>query len=299
MALLPRSQPPTRVPNGSTTDPPTGPFGLSGFGNPAFYHQFFDDFDNLLGPSGAYTITAAGGSVAHTAGDGGLALFTTGAVAGNFAEAQLPAASFTLPLSGSNPPATANSSKKLFYVARLQLSDVNLSTFIAGLCITTAAPFGGAGGTQNVADGLFFYKAPGGTVLQLLNVASNANSPSGVGFTNTFTIPANAYTLTNATNIDLGFAIDGNQNLFIFVGSILVGWIPQSGTGAVDAAGVPILPSRGPVMANYNFQAQGPQAQTPIMYSLANLNVTLAVCNGATAAAKTLTADFHCMQKER
>ena len=299
MAILPRSQPPTRVPNGSTTDPPYGPLALSGMGNPFFYHQFSDDFDNLLGPSGAYTITASGGSVVHSAGDGGLALFTTGAVAGNFAEAQLPAASFTLPLTGTNPPATANSSKKLFYLTRLQLSDVTLSTFIAGLCSTTAAPFGGAGGTQNVADGLFFYKAPGGTVLQLLNVASNANSPTGTGFTNTFTIPTAAYSLVNATNIDLGWAIDGNQNLFIFVGSQLIGWIPQSGTGAVSSAGVPTLPSLGPVMANYNFQAQGGQAATPIMYSLANLNVTLGVCNGVTAVAKTMTVDCHCCQKER
>jgi len=299
MALLPRSQPPTRVPNGSTTDPPYGPLALSGMGNPFFYHQFSDDFDNLLGPSGAYTITASGGSVVHSAGDGGLALFTTGAVAGNFAEAQLPAASFTLPLTGINPPVTANSSKKLFYLTRLQLSDVTLSTFIAGLCSTTAAPFGGAGGTQNVADGLFFYKAPGGTVLQLLNVASNANSPTGTGFTNTFTIPTAAYSLVNATNIDLGWAIDGNQNLFIFVGSQLIGWMPQSGTGAASSAGVPTLPVLGPVMANYNFQAQGGQAATPIMYSLANLNVTLGVCNGVTAVAKTMTVDCHCCQKER
>jgi hypothetical protein len=299
MALQPRSQPPTRDPNGSTTDPPTGPLALSGFGNPFFYHQFSDDFDNLLGPAGAYTITAVGGSVVHTPGDGGLGLFSTGATAGEFAEAQLPAADFTLPLTGNNPPVTANSSKKLFYLARLQLSDVNLSTFIAGLCTTTAAPFGGAGGTQNVADGLFFYKAPGGTVLQLLNVLSAGNSPSGAAITYTYTIPVAAYSLVNATNIDLAWAIDGNQNLFIFVGSQLVGWIPQSGTGAVNAAGVPILPSTGPVMANYNYQSQGAQAQTPQMYSVANLNPTLGVCNGATAAAKTMTVDFHCVQKER
>lgn len=297
MALLPRSQPPARSPSGATTDPPYGPMGQSGMGNPFFYHQFADDFDNLLGPTGAYTVTAAGGSVVHTPGDGGLALFTTGAVAGNFAEIQLPAASFTLPLSGATPPASANSSKKLFYITRITLSDVNLSTFIAGLCTTTAAPFGGAGGTQNVPDGLFFYKAPGGTVLQLLNVASAGFDPAGTGFTNTFNIPTSAYNLVNATSIDLAWFIDGNQNLFAFVSSQLVGWIPQSGSGAVNAAGVSTLPSVGPVLANYNFQAQGPQ--TPIRYSTANLNMTLGVCNGATAAAKTLTADFHCGQKER
>lgn len=303
MALQPRSQVPASLPGGSTTDPPYGPLALSGMSNPFFYHQFQDDFDNLLGPSGAYTITASGGSVVHSAGDGGLALFTTGAVAGNFAQAQLPAASFTLPLTGATPPGTANSSKKLFYLARVQLADVTLSSFIAGLCNTGTTLITGAGGTQNVTDGLFFYKAPSSTTLQLLNVGSVANSPSGSAFTNTFTIPAAAVTLTNAVSFDFGFSIDANQNLRVYVGSQLVGWIPQSGFGSVNAAGVPILPSLGPVLANYNFLPQATglagSTATPILYSTANLNITLAVCNGATAAAKTMTADFHTAQKER
>jgi hypothetical protein len=304
MALQPRSQPPSRIPGGSSTDPPYGPLADSGFGNPFFYHQFADDFDNLLGPAGAYTVTSPNsGTVVHTAGDGGLALFTTGAAAGNFCYIQLPAASFTLPLTGNNPPVTANSSKKLFYLARLQLADFTAATFIAGLCSTSAAPFGGAGGTQNVVDGLFFYKAPGGTVLQLLNVASAGNSPSGSGFTNTFTIPTASYTLTNSVNIDLAFSIDPNQNLRAYVGAQLVGWIPQSGFGSVNSAGVPILPSLGPVLANYNFLSQATgmagQTATPIMYSTAVLNMSLGVCNGVTASAKTMTADFHCAQKER
>jgi hypothetical protein len=303
MALQPRSQPPSRLPGGSSTDPPYGPMADSGYSNPFFYHQFADDFDNLLGPSGAYTITAASGSVVHSAGDGGLALFTTGAVAGNFAWAQLPAASFTLPLTGNNPPATANSSKKVFYLTRLQLADFTAADFIAGLCATTTTPFSGGGGAQGIVDGIFFYKAPGGTVLQLLNIASAGQSPSGAGFTNTFNIPTAAYTLTNAVNIDLGFEIDANQNLKVFVGAQLVGWIPQSGFGSVNAAGVPILPALGPVLVNYNYLSQqtglAGQTQTPIMYTQANLNVSLGVCNGSTALAKTMTVDFHCAQKER
>ena len=165
---------------------------------------------------------------------------------------------------------------------------------IAGLC-ATGGPF--TTGVTNVTDGLYFYKPPGGTALQLINVGSAGQSPSGSAFTNTFTIPTSAYTLTAATNIDMGFYIDGNQNLFAFVGSQLVGWIPQSGTGAVNSAGVPILPSLGPVLANYNFNAQG--TQTPILYTQQNLNLTLGVSNGTTAAIKTMTSDFHCFQKER
>lgn len=297
MPATPMNQPPTRMQSGYTSDPPFGPLANSGAGNPFFYHAFDDDFDNQVVTTSNYTVTAASGSVALTPGDGGLALFTTGATANNFASIQTVSSGFVLPPTGNNPPATSNSMKKLFYLARLQLNDVTLATFIAGLCITTATPF--TTGVRSVVDGLFFYKAPGAANnLVLINIASNAGSPTGAAFTNTFTIPVSAYTLANNTNIDLAFYIDRNQNLYAFVGAQLVGFIPQSGTGAVDATtGLSILPSSGPVLANYNFQAQG--VQTPIMFTTVNLAPTLAVSNGVTAVAKTMTVDFHGAQKER
>lgn len=297
MASTPANQPPIRNMAGATTDPPWGPLANSGYGNPFFYHSFSDDFDNLLGATGIYTATNTGvGTIAHTPGDGGTALFTTAATANALDSIQLPAASFVLPGTGSAPPGTSTSSKKLFYLCRLQLSDVTLATFIAGLCNTTTTPF--TTGVQSITDGLFFYKAPGAANnLVVLNIASAGNDPAGAGFTNTFTIPTTAYALANNTYVDLAYYIDRNQNLFMFVGSQLVGFIPQSGTGAVNAAGVPTLPVLGPVLANYNFNAQG--VQTPIRFSTANLNITMALSNGVTAAVKTMTVDFHCAQKER
>jgi hypothetical protein len=304
MAITPANTKPTSLPAGATTDPPYGPLYNSGFSNPFFYHNFSDDFDNMLGSAGLYTTTSVGGgTVAHAAGDGGLALFTTGATAGNFESIQLPAASITLPGTGNAPPGTSTSMKKLFYLVRLQLSDVTNTALIAGLCATTATPFTGAGAAQNVADGLYFYKASGGTALQVVNIASNAGSPTGTGFTNTFTIPTAAYTLANATNIDLAYYVDRSQNLSMYVGSQLVGWLPQSGTGAVQGAGAgtTVLPVVGPALVNYNYQAQaGPSFNptNPIMFTTVNLNITLAVGTSA-ASAKTMTADFQLFQKER
>lgn len=295
MPSTPMNQPPIRCPAGSTTDPPWGPLAQSGFGNPFFYHQYADDFDNQLGAAGIYTLSGTG-TVVHTPGDGGNALFTTTAVANAFESIQLPAGSFTLPGTGATPPGSSASMKKFFYLTRLQLSDMTLGTFIAGVCVITGVPFNA--GTQNIVDGLFFYKAPGAlNNLVVLNIASAGQSPSGVGFTNTFTIPTTAYTLANNVNVDLGLAIDRNQNISVYVGAQLVGWLPQSGTGGVNAAGVPLLPVLGPVFVNYNFNAQGPQ--TPVMLTQANLSPTLAVSNGATAAIKTMTVDFHGVQKER
>lgn len=302
LTTFPASQPPQRIPSGFSTDPPYGPLAESGFGNPFFYHQFADDFDNALSATGLYTATG-GGTIAHTAGDGGLALFTTLAAANSFETIQLPAGSFTLPPTGSAPPGTSASAKKLFYLTRIQLNtSVTTEAFIAGLCAITATSF--TTGAQSITDGLFFYKAAGGTVLQVLNIASAGNDPAGTGFTNTFTIPSASYTLTTGVPIDLAYYIDKYQNLRVYVGSQLVGWIPQSGTGAVNAAGVSVLPVLGPVLANYNYLAQGvtptgASTVNPIRFTLANLSPTLGVSNGATAAIATMTSDFHMAQKER
>lgn len=256
---LPASPPPTRLTAGSSTDFPYGPLADSGFNNPAFYHQFFDDFDNTLGAAnGFYTVTAATGSMVHTPGDGGLALLSTTAAAASFVSAQLPAASFTLPQG-------AGAGKKLFYLTRLQLSDVVASAFIAGLINTTVTPF------TAVADGIWFSKAIGATIL-------NINTAIG-GVVTTTPLPALSYALVNATNIDLSFSIDRSGNLNLFTSANMVGYVPQSGTGAT-------LPTRGRVL----------QLQPNL--TAVNLNPTLAINETATAN-KTLTVDFHLVQKER
>lgn len=257
---LPRSPTPVRAPEGSTTDWPYGPLADCGYGNSAYYHQFFDDFDNLLGAAGLYTVSAGGaGTVAHTAGDGGLALFTTAAVSGNFESIQLPAADFTLPQG-------AGAGKKLFWLARLQLSDVTNSTLIAGVTNITATPF------TAIADGIWFSKAGGGTVL-------NINTAVG-GTVVTTAVPTSAYSLANATNIDLAFYVDWYGNVNVFTSPNMVGFVPMSGTGAST-------PTRGRCL----------QLATPSL-STANLSPILAVQTNA-AAAKTMTVDFHLTAKER
>jgi len=257
---VPRSPTPARGQAGFTTDWPYGPLADCGFGNPFFYHMFADDFDYALGVSGLYTVSAGGaGTVAHSAGDGGLALFTTAGASGNYESIQLPAADFTLPqgtLAG----------KKLFYITRLQLSDVTNSAFIAGLTNITTTPF------TAIADGIYFTKASGGTVLNIVSVVSSTAVTTAV--------PTSAYTLTNAVNIDLGFYVDWYGNLNVFCSPSMVGYVPQSGTGAT-------LPTRGRVLQ-----------VTGLTLTTANLSPTLGVQTGA-AAVKTMTVDFHAAMKER
>ena len=282
MASAP-NQPPTRFTSGSTPDAPYQPLADSGAGDPFFYHMFEDDFDNSLSVTGTYTVSKGStGTAAEAAGDGGLGLLTTAATNNDYVSLQLPAAGFVLPNSTQGTVG-----KKLFYAVRLALSDVTNSAFIAGLCNTTATLFAA------ISDGVYFRKSSGGTVLNLITASG--------GVSQTWPLPATAYSFANATNIDLAFYIDRQQNINVFAGSQLFGFIPQSGTGAVNSAGVPLLPVMGRVMQIVGpanpFGVSGNQ-QGPWTVSTANLNLSLALQAGA-AAAKTLTVDFHMASKER
>lgn len=267
------SPPPSRIPAGATTAPPYAPLADSGIGDPSFYHLFWDDFDDSLGASGLWTVTNVnGGTVAHTAGDGGLALFTTGVASGNAEQIQLPAASFLLPQG-------VTAGKKLFFMCRLQVSDATNCNLIAGLCDTTTTLF------TAITDGAYFYKPSGGTTIQF-------KTASG-GTTLTWALPSAVNQLANATNVDLGFYVDRNQALRVFIGSQLYGYMPQSGTGAVNAVtGVSNLPVLGPQLW------VGNPNSTSWTISAANLNVSLGIQTEA-AAAKTMTVDFVGAAKER
>lgn len=274
---------PQRLPAGSTTDPPYGPMADSGFSNPAFYHQFFDDFDNSIGSTGLWTVSKGStGTAVHGAGDGGLVTLTTAATNADYVSMQLPAADFTL-------PQVATQGKKMFFLARFQLSTLT-SSAIVGLLDTTATPFAA------ITDGIYFHHPSGGSVLELITVSASTAM--------TWAIPASAYTLAAATNIDVGFYIDRNQNINVFVGSVLVGWLPQSGTGAVNpVTGVTVLPVVGRQLqvVSSNFVASGLAGTGytgPWTITTANLNPTIAVQAGS-AAADSITADFIAVQKER
>lgn len=252
------SPPPTRLTAGLSTDFPYGPLALMGVANPFFYHITPDDFDQEISESGYTKTTSGNGTIVLTPGDGGRALFTTNSstpAAADVASIQLPAAGFTF-----------TATKKTFFLCRVQLSDVINAGLIAGLIQTTATPF-------TVVDGLYFFKASGSaTNLVLRSTIASVNTD--------LVIPVSAYTLVNATDIDLAFFVDRNQNVYAFIGNQLVGYVPQSGAGALTP------PSRGAV-------ASFVPALTAV-----NLNQTLALQSG-TASSKTMNGDFILTAKER
>jgi hypothetical protein len=278
----PASPVPTRFTAGVTSDPPYGPLANSGGGNPAFYHQFFDDFDSFVAAKFAGTATAA-------PGDGGLVT-----VAGVL---QAATAGFVLPKTGANPPASATGGKKMFFLARLQFATVNTAAFLAGFT-AAGTTFTGTAGT---IDGLALFKPAGGGVF-LVNGATAASSPSGVAYNHQIPLDPTlvGMSVVNGGSFDVALAIDRNQNVFGFIGPQLVGWFPQSGTGGPflpDGSPTTITPVTTAAVSNYNWIAQATgmagNVATPMMFSTSPLAPTIAASGGAA------TVDFILGQKER
>lgn len=188
---------PSRFLSGFTQAASYQPLGNLGIQDPFFYAYYDDDF--LPYNASLYTVTAAGGTVAATAasGSGGRILFTTGAVAGNFAEIQFPVAGLQ-----------NVSGKKLAYLARLQVANITTEAVIAGLIATNVTPF------TSVADGIYFSKAAGATTISLIAVTGGVT----VGSTSISTSALSAN-----TDIDLGFYVDRLGNIKAFIGNNLEG----------------------------------------------------------------------------
>lgn len=225
---------PSRFPQGLSVSAPWQFFGGMGLPNPFYYHQMADDFDVLPAATDGWTLTNATGTVAlSTTLDGGNFTMTTAASAANFVSIQRVASSFQ-PTAG----------KKLYFVARLSLSDVTNSVVIAGLFPNAATtPF-----TGTPANGIWISKASGSTQL-VLNVANN----SVVTSTN---FPTSAYTLTANATIDVGIHVTGGQGNSLqgvtiqgAVSPNLVSFVPQSGTGAANSTNrAPNIVSTAPLI---------------------------------------------------
>src|SRR6266404_4029159 len=173
------SQPPVRTPSGGTTDQIFQPLADCGNGNPAFYHQFFDELDqatsfNSTVGIGTYTVIGTG-TWAANAQDGGVGRLS--ALTASFEQIQLPAPSFSI----NKAP------KKVFFeVSFAGMSTPALSTLVTGL-ININANFTGT----TITDGVYFTYVGATNILTLTStIASVATS---------VTIPTATYSLLTAT----------------------------------------------------------------------------------------------------
>ena len=298
---MPNRAPPDRVPEGATTDGPYGVFAQSGYSNPAYYHQFFDDFDNSVGATGLWTTVANGtgsAGAANIAGDGGLISLAPGSTAAGYSYMQLPAADFTY-----------TSSYKMFFGTRFTLTDsggVNSPTLLLGLMQHQVS------GTPAPTDGIYFRKSTATSYMDL--VVNQASTPVSVTNSTGFlawnaTTGAYSNALVSGTSYDAGFFVDFKGNIYGFFGANLFGFLPQSGSGpyntAAGSGNLTVSPPRGAQYCgttaayvledpSYNNPAKYPQ----VTYPTAVLSPMLSILAGDTNS-PTLTVDFVIVQKER
>ena len=259
---------PVRYPSGVSTDFHWGILSNYGAPNPAKYHTYFDDFDwlNAGNTSSLYTATKTGTSaaLASQSGDGGQLLFTTGTASGNVTVLTTAVSPFVIPVLP----------KRMFYMARLQMSNITTVGFWAGLVSASGAPVTTVAG---ITDGIYFTKANNSAT------AINAVIVSGSTVQATIAIPSNVvstYLLAN-TWLDLGFAVTRLGGVDFYLGYPYVGYTPQQQT-----------PPTG-LVAAYSTQLSG-----NLTFSTATLAPTIIAQAGSTAQ-PTLTLDFQMAAVER
>jgi hypothetical protein len=255
---------PVRFTSGIVQDAVWQPLAHMGQPDPFFYNTWSQDFD-MPYPTGAVTSTlGGGGTVALTAGDGGLELFTTNAstpLVTDYVSQQSAVASFAL------IPATSTvAGKKTFFLCRMNLSDVTNAAFIQGLVAPNTTPF------TSIADGIYFSKVTGSTTINLTSVVGSVAT--------TVAIPTAAITLANNAYFDLGFYVTQQGTINVYANNNSVGYIPQSGTGATT-------PNRGAVAAIT------PAALTAVVLA------PLSGVQSGTATSKTMTMDYLLVARER
>jgi hypothetical protein len=212
------SQQPTGFLSGVSVDANFQPLDQCGVQNPAFYHEFFDDFDQGISftTGNIYTIGGATATFTAAAGSGGRGTLGLEAVANEAAQIQLVRATFAQNIAP----------KKLFYETRLTaMSNPATTNLILGLVDSANPVFTIGTGAALVTDGIFLYYV-GATNVMTLNQAVGSVVTSAV-------IPPAAYAgLVAGTNqFDFGLFQNRMGDILAFVDTQLVGFVPQSNLG--------------------------------------------------------------------
>ena len=183
----------TRFPNGVTNVGEDTIFAALGQPAPTKFHTYWEDFDYYTAGNWTVTETDSGATQALTDGDGGLLLVTNTAADDDLVALQKVGESFRFA-----------AGKKLWFEARLKVSDATQSDLTVGLQITDTSPL-------DVTDGVFFIKADGSTAVTLRVEKNNTASTASVG------------DMANDTFITLAFYYDGVSQVQYAVNGVVGG----------------------------------------------------------------------------
>ena len=198
----------TRFPGGLNTSEPTSATAALAMLDPSLLHSDFDDFNKFAAGDWTITETGAAGTVALTAGDGGLLLITTDALDNDAEWLQRVAASFLM-----------ESGKKAFFKIRFQASEATQSDIMVGLVNTDTTPL-------DATDGIFFQKDDGDADIDIYvqkNTTTGRSSATAVG------------TFAADTNTVWAWYYDGVSYTYFFIDDALVYRLDSSSTYLPDA----------------------------------------------------------------
>lgn len=177
------SSTPARFPGGVTNRLKTNALGMLGMPDPTRYHVWFDDFDKYTTADWTLTTVELGaGSATEAIGnaDGGILVVTNDAADDDSDFFQLARETFRF-----------ETTKDLWFKARLKVSDITQSDFVVGLQITDTTPLA-------VTDGVYFRKDDGDALLDCVVIKDSAATTATA-----------AATLANDTYYEFAFHFDG------------------------------------------------------------------------------------------
>jgi hypothetical protein len=184
---------PTRFPQGVTNVSPGTALDRFPAPDPTRLHVWFDDFDKYT--AGDWTVTAVGsGTSAISNADNGVLVLTNAASDDDSRFLQWTKETFKF-IAG----------KKLWFKARIQISDATQSDFVLGLQITDTTPLA-------VSDGVYFRKDDGDANLDFVVIKdSTATTVTAIS------------TITAATWTELAFYYDGRSTIRVYKDDNFIG----------------------------------------------------------------------------
>lgn len=186
--------------------------------DPTQYHTYFEDFDYYNAADWTVTETQAGATQALANGDGGLILLTNSAADNDINQIQKVGQSFTFTLG-----------KKLFFRAKLQVSDATQSDVVVGLQVANVD----ASDLTTVTDGMFFYKADDATAV---SVYLRKNTTTGAT-----TAVVTGGNMADATDIIFEAFYDGVDRLYYGYNGNVIGYLDASATYLPDTSLAPVI----------------------------------------------------------
>lgn len=189
----------TRFPDGVTNAELDNIFSSMTQPDPTKFHQYFEDFDYYVAADWTITTTETGAGDASEAladEDGGVLLITNDDADDDADFFNKVGESFLL-----------ETGKKLFFKARLKVSDATESDFVVGLQITDTTPL-------DVSDGVFFQKDDGNTELDF-HVEKDGTATS----------ETDVHTVEDDTYIVVGFYWDGQDRVYYSVDDTVMGYV--------------------------------------------------------------------------